>query len=65
MSFFVDYVGLNTLVSSSLDLTSNVISYGENREIAILDHDTPVASSIWILNMETNKSIGESNHKIS
>ena len=46
MSFFVDYVGLNTLVSSSLDLTSNVISYGENREIAILDYDTPYAPSL-------------------
>ena len=44
MSFFVDYVGLNTIISSSLDLTGNVISYGENREIVILDHDAPFTS---------------------
>jgi len=36
MSIFVDSVGLNTIVSSSLDLTSSTITYGENREIALL-----------------------------
>ena len=36
MSIFVDNVGLNTVISSSLDLENNTISSGENREIVEL-----------------------------
>ena len=36
MSIFVDNVGLNTVISSSLNLDTNTISSGENREIVEL-----------------------------
>ena len=56
MAIFVDHVGLNTLVSSSLDLTTNTIESNVNNAVASI----PAEEKIVGINLHRNGPYGYS-----
>ena len=48
MAIFVDHVGLNTLVSSSLDLTTNTIESNVNNAVASIPAEESLLVLIYI-----------------